>query len=181
MSVTKHVLMLWVVAAVLFVVVTAAVRSYLAQDRRFPSALHGGDRVRVEFLRDTVIRPNVGDKWSDTLDAAAADVLRVHLGANVIGLIPIFDVLGAAEPQRHPRLEETFFAQVLHCGVNRDRQLQRHGRTGHDLVLRIIVAGSMGARLRQALDEPDAPSARSTSPSRSFQSRSWGCSSGPLP
>ncbi|MGH9309214.1 MAG: hypothetical protein ACRD1U_07565, partial [Vicinamibacterales bacterium] len=36
-SVTKHVLMLWLVATILFVVVAAAVRKYRAQDRRVPS------------------------------------------------------------------------------------------------------------------------------------------------
>src|SRR6266849_6342836 len=36
-SVTKHVLMLWLVAAFVFVVVTWTVRRYLHQDRRIPS------------------------------------------------------------------------------------------------------------------------------------------------
>ena len=61
LSVTKHVLMLWVVALVLFIVITAAVRRYLAQDRRVPSKLMSAIEIGVEFLRDTVIRPNVGD------------------------------------------------------------------------------------------------------------------------
>src|SRR5262245_33129550 len=62
MSVTKHVLMLWLVAAILFVVVTAAVRRYLAQDRLIPSRFMSAIEAGVEFLRDTVIRPNVGNK-----------------------------------------------------------------------------------------------------------------------
>ena len=36
-SVTKHVLMLWIVAALLFVTVTTVVRRYLKQDRLVPS------------------------------------------------------------------------------------------------------------------------------------------------
>ena len=57
MSVTKHVLMLWLVAAVLFVVVTAAVRRYLAQDRRVPSRVSRvgtGRRISVGRLRRAV-------------------------------------------------------------------------------------------------------------------------------
>jgi F-type H+-transporting ATPase subunit a len=37
-SVTKHVLMLWLVAATIFVVVTFSVRRYLARTARFPRA-----------------------------------------------------------------------------------------------------------------------------------------------
>ena len=37
LSVTKHVLMLWIAAGVLFLIVTAVVRRYLRQDRRVPS------------------------------------------------------------------------------------------------------------------------------------------------
>jgi hypothetical protein len=36
-SVTKHVFMLWLVATLVFLVVTAAVRRYLRQDRLIPS------------------------------------------------------------------------------------------------------------------------------------------------
>ena len=43
-SVTKHVFMLWLVAAAVFVIVTVAVRAYLKQDRKVPTgfmnALH---------------------------------------------------------------------------------------------------------------------------------------------
>ena len=49
-SVTKHVFMLWLVAAIVFVVVTWAVRRYLKQDRLIPSGFmngaRGGRRVR---------------------------------------------------------------------------------------------------------------------------------------
>ena len=38
LSVTKHVLMVWVVAAIVFFLVTVTVRRYLRQDRRVPPA-----------------------------------------------------------------------------------------------------------------------------------------------
>jgi F-type H+-transporting ATPase subunit a len=41
-SVTKHVLMLWIVSAVLFTLVTLTVRRYLRQDRLVPSGLMNG-------------------------------------------------------------------------------------------------------------------------------------------
>src|SRR5580700_12330178 len=62
-SVTKHVLMLWLVAAVVFVVVTWAVRRYLKQDRLIPSGFMNGLEWVVEFVRDAIVLPNVGSKW----------------------------------------------------------------------------------------------------------------------
>src|SRR6266849_3174657 len=50
-SVTKHVLMLWLVAAVLFVVVTWTVRRYLRQERLVASGLMNGLESVVEFVR----------------------------------------------------------------------------------------------------------------------------------
>ena len=93
MSVTKHVLMLWLVAAILFVVVTVAIRRYLAQDRRVPSRFMSAIEFGVEFLRDTVIRPSVGDKWADAWTPLLLTFFVFILGANVIGLIPVFDAL----------------------------------------------------------------------------------------
>ena len=46
LSVTKHVLMIWIVAAIVFVLVTVTVRRYLRQDRRVPS----GFMNALEFL-----------------------------------------------------------------------------------------------------------------------------------
>ena len=62
-SVTKHVFMLWLVAAIVFVVVTFTVRRYLKQDRLIPSGLMNGLEAVVEFIRDSIVQPNVGRKW----------------------------------------------------------------------------------------------------------------------
>src|SRR5260221_14627699 len=62
-SVTKHVFMLWFVAAIVFVVVTWTVRRYLKQERLIPSGLMNGLEFVVEFVRDNISEPNVGKKW----------------------------------------------------------------------------------------------------------------------
>ena len=70
--------MLWMVAAVVFVVVTVAVRRYLRQDRLVPSGFMNALEIVVEFMRDSIVAPNVGNKWVRRLDAAAADAVPVH-------------------------------------------------------------------------------------------------------
>src|SRR5262245_65407936 len=64
-SVTKHVFMLWLVAVTVFVVVTWLVRRYIRQepDRLVPSGAMNELEATVEFVRDTIVPPNVGRKW----------------------------------------------------------------------------------------------------------------------
>src|SRR4029450_5893026 len=57
-SITKHVFILWVVAALVFLIVTVTVRRYLRQDRLIPSGFMGALEVVVEFVRDGVGEPS---------------------------------------------------------------------------------------------------------------------------
>src|SRR5476651_950357 len=57
-SITKHVLMLWLVAAFVFVVVTWVVRKYLRQGRLVPTGFMGVLEALVEFIRDEIVQPN---------------------------------------------------------------------------------------------------------------------------
>src|SRR4051812_23394611 len=92
-SITKHVLMLWIVAVSLFVVVTWLVRRYLKQDRLVPSGMMNGLEFVVEFVRDSIVQPNVGKKWVTTWTPLILTFFLFILCANAIGLIPLFDVL----------------------------------------------------------------------------------------
>src|SRR6478609_2630064 len=67
-SVTKHVLMLWLVAAGIFVAVTWLVRRYIRQspDRLVPTGAMTALEMTVEFVRDAIVLPNVGKKWVRT-------------------------------------------------------------------------------------------------------------------
>ena len=67
MSVTKHVLMLWVAAAFLLIVVTAAVRRYVRAGDMVPKGPVMGliEYVAVR-IRDEIVAPNVGKKWVNT-------------------------------------------------------------------------------------------------------------------
>jgi len=143
MSVTKHVLMLWLVAAFVFVVVTAAVRSYLAQDRRIPSRFMSGLEFLVEFLRDTVVRPSLGDKWTNAWTPLLLTFFVFILAANAIGLIPLFDVLSLLNHTVIHAPEESFFARMLHGGVTATGNYNVTAALATISFFAIIVAGSM--------------------------------------
>src|SRR5436189_5197449 len=109
-SVTKHVLMLWIAAAVLFLIVTTTVRRFLRQDRPIPTGFMTVLEIIVEFIRDSIVEPNVGRKWTKTLTPVPLTLGLFIFTANLIGIIPIFDVIGLANHAIKPS-EESFLAQ----------------------------------------------------------------------
>lgn len=94
-SVTKHVLMLWIVATLVFTAVTWAVRKYLKQENPVPTGFMNAIEAVVELIRDTIVLPNVGRKYLYTWTPLILTFFFFIVSANAIGLVPIFDVIGA--------------------------------------------------------------------------------------
>jgi F-type H+-transporting ATPase subunit a len=116
-SVTKHVLMLWLVAAVVFVVVTWAVRRYLKQDRLIPSGFMNGLESVVEFVRDAIVLPNVGKKWVEVWTPLILTFFLFILCSNAIGLIPIFEVLAVLDRAVLHTGPESLINRLVHGGT----------------------------------------------------------------
>ncbi len=141
-SVTKHVFMLWLVAAAVFVIVTVAVRAYLKQDRRVPVGFMNGLEAMVEFVRDSIALPNVGKKWVNTWTPLLLTLFFFILGANVIGLIPIFDVLGLVNHYiLHPG-PDAFLSQVVHGGTTATANFNVTAALATITFFAIIIAGT---------------------------------------
>ena len=66
LSVTKHVFMLWLVATVVFIVVTTVVRRFLKSGRPVPTGFMSALEAVVLYVRDEMVQPNVGRKWVNT-------------------------------------------------------------------------------------------------------------------
>ena len=66
MSVTKHVLMLWIVAVVVSLFVIIPTRKFLQQAIYNPSKGASAIEAIVQFIRDSIVSPNVGPKWVNT-------------------------------------------------------------------------------------------------------------------
>lgn len=94
-SVTKHVLMLWIVATFVFVAITWTVRKYLKQETPVPAGFMTVLEIVVQFIRDSIVLPNVGKKYLNTWTPLILTFFFFIFSANVIGLFPIFDVIGA--------------------------------------------------------------------------------------
>jgi F-type H+-transporting ATPase subunit a len=141
-SVTKHVFMLWVVAALVFFVVTMTVRRYLRQDRLVPSGFMNALEIIVEFVRDGIVEPNVGRKWVNSWTPLLLTLGVFILAANAIGLIPIFDVLSLINHTVLHLPEESFMARVLHGGTTATGNFNVTAALATITFFSIIVAGS---------------------------------------
>jgi F-type H+-transporting ATPase subunit a len=141
-SVTKHVLMLWLVAAFVFVVVTWTVRRYLGQDRRIPSGFMNALESVVEFVRDSIVLPNVGKKWVNTWTPLLLTFFIFILCANAIGLIPVFDTLAVLDHFVFRTGENSFVKQLLHGGTTATANFNVTAALAMITFGAIIVAGS---------------------------------------
>ena len=94
-SITKHVLMLLIVATLIFVTITWTVRKHLKQENPIPSGFMTALEAMVQFIRDSIVLPNVGKKYLNTWTPLILTFFFFIFSANAIGLFPIFDVIGA--------------------------------------------------------------------------------------
>ena len=119
-SVIKHVLMLWIVTILLTCAVILPVRKYLQKDKPVPSGWMNVLESIVKFFRDSIVQPNIGSKYSETWAPLILTFFFFILFANGIGLIPVFDLLGALNRfvfQVPASAEHNLINSLLHGGV----------------------------------------------------------------
>jgi F-type H+-transporting ATPase subunit a len=141
-SVTKHVFMLWLVAVLIFAVVTWTVRRYLRQDRLVPSGFMNALEAVVEFVRDTIVQPNVGRKWVTTWTPLILTFFIFILCANAIGLIPVFDFLALVDHWVLHTDESSFLKHVIHGGTTATANFNVTAALATITFFAIIVAGT---------------------------------------
>ncbi len=142
-SVTKHVLMLWIVAAVVLLVVTWTVRRYVRQERLIPIGFMNALEALVEFVRDSMVAPNVGRKWTNTWTPLVLTLFVFILCANAIGLIPIFELLGLLDRAVLHSSEDSFINSLLHGGTTATANFNVTAGLATITFFSIIAAGTI--------------------------------------
>lgn len=142
-SVTKHVFMVWLVATVIFVVVTAMVRRYLAQGRMVPTGGMNALEAGVEFVRDSIVLPNVGKKWVMTWTPLLLTFFLFILVANGVGLVPMFDMLALLDKFVLHTGDHSFIKSLLHGGATATANFNVTAALATITFFAIIAAGSM--------------------------------------
>src|SRR5438093_6132380 len=141
-SVTKHVMMLWLVAAFVFLVVTVTVRRYLKQEQLVPFGFMNGLEAVVEFIRDSIVAPNVGPRWVNTWTPLVLTLFIFILCANAVGLVPIFELLGLLDPWVLRTGEHSFVKGLMHGGTTATANFNVTAALATVTFGAIIVAGS---------------------------------------
>jgi len=142
-SITKHVFMLWLVAAIVFAGITWIVRRRLKQGDS--AAFRPGTALEmlVGYIRDSIVRPNVGDKWVNTWAPLILTFFVFILTANLIGLVPIFDILKLANHWIfHADLHHSVFGRLLEGGTTATANFNVTVGLAFVTFIAIIIAGS---------------------------------------
>ena len=142
-SVTKHVLMLWIVALIVFFVITGCIRKYQRQERAIPSGFMNGLEAVVQFIRDSIVVPNVGAKYANTWTPLVLTFFFFILTANGIGLIPIFDLLGIVDHFVLNTGDHSFIKQLLHGGTTATANYNVTAALATITFFSIIIAGTL--------------------------------------
>ena len=145
-SVTKHVLMLWLVSFLVGFAVIVPVRRFLSGDRSVPTGWMNALEITIQFIRDSIVKPNVGPKWVMTWTPLVLTFFFFILFANGIGMIPIFDVLGAFNRfiLNVPASDShNFINGILHGGVTATGNFNVTAGLATITFFSIIIAGTM--------------------------------------
>ena len=142
-SITKHVFMLLLVATVVFLLVTTTVRRYLKQDRLVPGGFMNALEFVVEFIRDSIVLPNVGAKYVRTWAPLVLTFFCFILAANMIGLIPIFEVVGLIDHYVLHTGEHSLVKNVIHGGTTATGNFNVTAALATITFVSIIIAGTL--------------------------------------
>jgi F-type H+-transporting ATPase subunit a len=141
-SVTKHVFMLWLVATVVFLLVTTIVRRYLKSGRQVPTGPMNALEAIVSYVRDEIVQPNVGKKWVNTWTPLILTFFIFILSANAIGLIPVFEVLALLDRFVLHSGPDSFVGKLIHGGTTATANFNVTAALATITFGAIIVAGS---------------------------------------
>jgi len=140
-SVTKHVLMLWLVAFIVSIVVILPIRKYLSSNGKKKSNWVSLIEYIVEFVKDTIAAPNVGPNWVMTWTPLFLTFFFFILFANGIGMVPIFDTIGLLDRFLLKTDSHSTINNLLHGGVTATGNFNVTAGLAAVTFFSIIIAG----------------------------------------
>ncbi len=140
-SVTKHVFMLWIVAIIVSTVIILPVRSYLSSGKKRKSRWVTLIEYIVEFVKDSISRPNVGQNWVMTWTPLFLTFFFFILFANGIGMVPIFDTIGLLDRFIFKTDSHSTINNMLHGGVTATGNFNVTAGLATVTFFSIIIAG----------------------------------------
>ena len=93
LSITKHVLMLWIVAAFTIGITLYATRAYRNSINTKPKGIAHLFEILMEFIKSDIIIPNIGQKGYRTWTPLIATFFIFILVSNFMGMVPFFELI----------------------------------------------------------------------------------------
>lgn len=140
-SVTKHVLMLWLVGIIVAIAVIVPVQKYLKSNGKKKSRWMIMIEYISEFIRNAIAVPNVGSNWVMTWTPLFLTLFFFILFANGIGLVPIFDTIGLIDRFILKTDSESIINNLLHGGVTATGNFNVTAGLATVTFFAIIIAG----------------------------------------
>ena len=142
-SVTKHVFMLWFVAALVALIVIPPVQRYLKRGTsEAPTGFMNALETILLYIRDSVVRPNVGSRFLNTWSPLVLTFFFFIIFANGIGLLPIFDLLGLLDRFVLHTSADSLLNRLLHGGPTATGNFNVTAGLASITFFAIIVAGA---------------------------------------
>ena len=150
LSVSKHVLMLWIVSFLLVLTIILPFRKFIRSKKRVPSGWVNAIEAIAKFIRDAIALPNIGEKWILTWAPLLMTFFFFILYSNGIGMVPIFDVLGlinrfviGVPPDAHGTHSGNVINDMLHGGVTATGNFNVTGALATVTFFSIMIAGTL--------------------------------------
>jgi F-type H+-transporting ATPase subunit a len=122
------------------------IRAFTRSKSNIPSGWLNAIEAIVQFIRDSIVKPSVGEKWVNTWTPLMLTFFFFILFSNGIGMIPIFDVLGVINRfiLNIPYSDShNFINGLLHGGVTATGNFNVTAGLATITFFAIIIAGSM--------------------------------------
>ena len=93
LSITKHVILIWVVSAIVIALGILGTSRYRNHKNALPSKFSNLFEILIDFIRNNIIIPNIGKKDANRWTPLIATFFFFILTANFLGLIPFLEFL----------------------------------------------------------------------------------------
>ena len=91
LSISKHVVMLWIVAFITVSITLYATKAYRSSEKKSLNKLSSIFEVLMEFIRKDIVVPNIGKSHSQSWTPLIATFFIFILVGNFVGMIPFFE------------------------------------------------------------------------------------------
>jgi len=130
-SITKHVMMLWIAAIITVSLAIYGTRRYRKIENAQPKGLSHLYEILINFIREDIVIPNIGKVHCQFWTPLIATYFIFILTCNFLGLIPFFDLLPGGSSTVTGNFNTTAglamitFIAILIAGI------MKHGFLGH--------------------------------------------------